>query len=215
MSDSKITNWLTAGSVFFAAAALAFAIYQHDQKETSEEISRWQRVLIYKIISHTTGATFSAIKVLYVTEAAQLQAFKLPKKEIQDDALRLNLLELQKDRVVVLGPNGIYRPLVDTSNFSMDVMLAMLKTEASRKDAFYIQRPKLQRLLESVSGQYTMEEFYQRVRDAKIEVSEEDFYNLISGLRTDRFILRDEAGRLWSTHDVTDDPAAPPDKGKR
>ena len=94
-------------------------------------------------------------------------------------------------------------------------MLTMLKTESSRKDAFYIQRPKLQRLLESVSGQYTMEEFYQRVRDAKIEVSEEDFYNLISGLRTDHFILRDEAGRLWSTHDVTDDPATPPDKGKR
>jgi hypothetical protein len=40
------------------------------------------------------------------------------------------------------------------------------------------------------------------VRDAKIEVSEEDFYNLISSLRVERFVNRDDRGKLWSTHDI-------------
>lgn len=214
MSDAKITNWLTAGSMFVAAVALAFAVYQHNQKETSEEISRWQRVLIHKIISETNGATFGAVKIRYVTEATQLQTLKLPGKDIQDDALRFNLMQLQKDRLIVLGQNGIYKPLVEVPNFSQDLMLAMLKTEASRKDAFYIQRPKILRLLESMSGQYTTEEFYQRVRDAKIEVSEEDFYNLVGSLRIDHFINTDVAGRLWSTHDVEDVPQSTPVKRK-
>lgn len=216
MPEAKIANWMTAVATLATAASLGLALYQHTQKEAKEEVAQWQRVLLYKIISEGNGVSFRDLKLRYVAEATQLQSFKLPAKEIQDDALRFNLLDLQKDRLVILGLNGTYRPLVEIPDLQRDMITSMVRTEASRKDAYYVQRPKILRLIEAESGRYTIEELYQRVRDAKMEVSEEDFYNLISSLRVERFVNRDDRGRLWSTYDI-ESPASsePARKGKK
>lgn len=216
MSESKVAPWLTAISMLAAAAGLGLALYQHNQKELEKEVAQWQRVLIYKIVSEGNGVSFRDLKLRYVTEATQLQSFKLPAKEIQDDALRFNLLDLQKDRLVILGINGTYRPVVDIPDLQRDLIISLVKTESSRKDAYYVQRPKILRLIDKESGRYTTEELYQRVRDEKIDVSEDDFYNLVSSLRFERFVNRDDRGRLWSTHDMeAPESREPPQKKKK
>jgi hypothetical protein len=205
MPDSRIAMWLTAVSATAAAVSFGLALYQHNDKERKEEVAKWQRVILYKIVSDGGGPTFRDLKLRYVAEAQQLQSFKLPGKEIQDDALRLNLLDLQRDRLISLSLDGAYRPVVDVPN-QQDLVMALVKTEASRKDVFYIQRPIILRMIEGHSGQYTTEELFQKVRDNKIKLNEEDFYNIISNLRVERFINRDSSGRLWSTYDI-DSPA--------
>jgi hypothetical protein len=136
MTESPIARWLTAISTFAAAAGLGLALYQHNQKEGEKEVSQWQRVVIYRIVSEADGVTFQQLKQRYVTEATQLQSFRLPAREIQDDRLHLNLLELQKDRLISLGMNGMYRALVDIPDLQRDLLASFVKAEIGRKDAF-------------------------------------------------------------------------------
>lgn len=196
----NLSSFVTALSTAIAAGTLGFALYQHNAKENSEKVSKWQQTLIYKIISERSATNFEAIKAHYITEAAQLTQFELPKEEIQDEALRYILLELQKDKLITVTSSKLYKPLVDGPNQQFAIMLDILKTDFDRKSAYYIQRPRILRLIESIEGP-TSTELYQKVKDDKIDISEDDFYNVIFSLRIERFVMKDINQRLWATHD--------------
>ncbi|MFK3820455.1 hypothetical protein ACI2KG_28325 [Pseudomonas sp. NPDC089407] len=196
----KILDCLAAISSIATALTLGLALYQHKDKQDSEEIARWQKNIIYKIISDRDLVDFNTIKSRYITEATQLQAFNLPKKDIQDENLRIQLLELQKDKLISLTSHKLYRVVSDGPNSQMAAMIDMLKVDTDRRNIFYIQRPVILRLIEANPG-LTATNLFQKAKDNKIDISEDDFYNVLFSLRIDRFVNKNVEEGLMSTYD--------------
>lgn len=200
---------MTAISTVVGVITLSFAFYEHHQKERAEEIAHWQRVLIYKIISEGSGASFRDLKIRYVTEAQQLQTFKLPTREIQDDALRYALLDLQRDKVIYLAIGGFYRAVVEAPTGGRDSIETAFRAQFTRQENLRVARPYVFRLINREGGRYTAEELLQRCHDDHITIEAEDFYNLIADLRAARLAATDTSGKLYGTHDIDDEPPQP------
>jgi hypothetical protein len=201
---------MTAITTLVGVITVSFAVYEHHSKERAEEIAHWQRVLVYKIIAGRNGLRFSELKVHYVTASTQLQAFTLPSKEIQDDAMRYILLDLQRDKLIYLGVGDVYRAYIELPNPGRDQMESVVKAEFERQQTARIARPAILRLLERESGRYTVDELFQRCRDEHITIENDDLFNLIAELRTQRIINRDPNGKLYTTFDIEPDSTETP-----
>ena len=91
----------TAGalSLVISTATFVFNVVDRVIKERRDELLKWQRAIVYSIIQD--GAiTFEDIKLRYLAAAQQISDIKVPKKEIQDSALKLVLLSLVEGKLV-------------------------------------------------------------------------------------------------------------------
>jgi len=155
MTESKIAPWMTAIATLVGVITLMFAFREHYTKERADEIARWQRVLVYKIIADSGGAKFRDLKQQYIAAAQQLQSFKLPSKEIQDDAMRYILLDLQRDKVIYLGVANTYKPYIEAVNTGMEFFETKAKEDYMRQETFRVARPAIMKWIEKDPGKYS------------------------------------------------------------
>jgi hypothetical protein len=102
-------NWIPAISAGVAAAAFVFAVWVRLKTEKEARIRDWQRVVIYSLIEEGLVTSFDDLKAKYLQKAQQLLSISVPKKEIQDDALRRILLDLQRDNLVYRRDDSKYQ----------------------------------------------------------------------------------------------------------
>jgi hypothetical protein len=206
MAESKYAPWMTAASTFVGVLAFIFALFQYRAQESSKQVEHWQRVVIHKLIAESNGIPFNDLKLRYITEAAQFQIVSLPAKDIQDDALRHVLLDLQREKLVYLDGRHSYHATIETPAQGDDVV-ATMKDRMKRENEITLARPAILRFVERESGLLSTEEIIQRCREQKVQISDEDVYNLIADLRSQRVVQKDEAGKLWATHEVEARPS--------
>jgi hypothetical protein len=201
MAESKSATWLTAIATLVGVVTLIWAFVEHSLKERAADVQHWQRVVVYKVIAERRGIQFNELKVRYVAEAAQVQTVSLPTKDIQDDALRYVLLDLQRDKLIQLGVDNSYHALVDSPPMVDEITITM-RNRMKRDNDVILARPAILRFVERESGALSTEEIIQLCREKKIEIVDEDAYNLIADLRAQHIIEKDETGKLWATHEV-------------
>ena len=221
--------WLVHASTVVGVAGLVATLWQYNKNESAREVARWQRVLLHKAIAaQPEGAVFKTIRDQYIQDASTLIAIEMPKKEVQDDALLLGLLDLQKDRLVTIDADGRYRIAVAARDFSKELFDELLRRNAEAHDEFLQRnaherfvrelRPLILHTLELESGQYTAQTLFEKLAGEGSQVGEPPvFYDLVMALRHDGLIKVGLKGVLYSTHDEVDPPgpSTSPTRGKR
>src|ERR1700742_3891450 len=105
----SIATWIPAISAASAASAFVYSVWVRLKTERDARLRDWQRVVIYTLIQDMSVTSFDDLKVKYLQRAQQLLTVSVPKKEIQDDALRRILLDLQRDNLIYRGDSSTYQ----------------------------------------------------------------------------------------------------------
>jgi hypothetical protein len=182
--------WISAVSVIVAASAFVFSIWTKRKADRDVELRNWQRVVIYSLIEETASISFEDLKSKYLQRAQQLLSHKVPKKEIQDDALRRILLDLQKDGVVIRLEDLNYKVQVKVP------MEAWALEELKRQQIQRKLKPRVLTIVERESGVHTPETLVRRLHELGVNVSFEDLDDLLFELRGYPTVKKEPDGKL-------------------
>src|SRR5262245_28782777 len=165
--------WIAAISAFIAASAFVFSVLTRRKTERDAELRNWQRVVIYSLIEQASPLSFDDLKSRYLQRAQQLLSDPIPKKEIQDDALRRILLDLQKDGLILRKDDLRYQV-----QLKIPVEASALE-ELQRMRREKTLKAKLLALIERDSGVYTAETLVRRLHEQEITMSFEEVDGLL------------------------------------
>jgi hypothetical protein len=190
-------NLATTITAFLTLAALFWTITESSSRETKEEVRNVQKPLIYSIIRDRGSSTFEEIRTVYLRKAAEA---KLPREAITDTELNRVILALMETHVIVRDPTGRYLPTI-TSTLQDQAVSNLLKEVKEREQAMVV-RSRIISIVEAESGKYTIETLYQKLKQEGITVSFEMVANLVSDLRSQRVVNKDEQKFLHDTYDA-------------
>jgi hypothetical protein len=177
-------------SALVATATFIVSVVLRRRTEREQEVARWQRVVVYSIVNELRNATFKDIKSRYLENAAQVSTFRLPKEEIQDDALRRILLELMRDDIVVQDSQGSYRisakPYME--EWAQEALEDMLLERRLK--------PKILRMVERQSGTYTADSLVRALHQEGLNVDFDKVDTILDDLRGYGGVRKDPEGRL-------------------
>jgi hypothetical protein len=106
MTLKDAADLATSLTLIVAAITFIYTIWERNSRERRLEIQDWQKVIVYGLIEE--GATiFDDIKLRYVV-AFQVSDLKVPKKDIQNESLRLVLISMVESRLVSISDDGRY-----------------------------------------------------------------------------------------------------------
>ena len=200
MKNIKDTVWDVASIV--GMLALLFSGYKYYESAKKNEINNWQRIVIFQIIEDTGGASFDNIKLSYLQFAQQLDSFELPKSEIQDGALRRLLLNLLREKTVVLDLDNKYKvmrirmPQSESEEYKMALSMIerkknLFKVSNKNRGLFYA----ISVLLTKSPGFYTISSLYQEIKQENFDIDYTEFFNSIKQLVNEGY-LSENAGKL-------------------
>jgi hypothetical protein len=150
-------------SLIVAAATLYFSYRSERTRKLREEVTNWQRVVVYRTIAK--GKTdFEEIKQAYLGEAQQLAGLELGKEQIQDNALMLVLMSLLESKLISLAAENRY--LLTVASEGENQWREIFGQEAIYRQKAIELRARLLAILETESGKYTIETMH---RSEKIE----------------------------------------------
>jgi hypothetical protein len=182
--------WAAAASAMIAAFAFVFSVLTGFKTQRDAELRSWQRVVIYSLIEQAAPISFEDLKSKYLQKAQQLLSGKVPKKEIQDDALKRILLDLQKDGVIIRRDDCSYQVQVKVP------MEAWAYEELKRLLRERTLKPKLLAIVERESGVHTSDSLVRWLHDQKIMVSFEEVDDLLHQLRGYASLKKGKNGKL-------------------
>lgn len=200
MKSIKDTVWDVASIV--GVLALLFSGYKYYESAKKVEIDNWQRIVVFSIIESTNGASFGNIKSSYLQFAQQLDSFELPKSEIQDGALQRLLLNLLREKTIVLDLDNKYKVMrirmPQSENEEYEMALSMIE----RKKVLYKSANKNRGLFYAIStlltkspGFYTTSSLYQEIEQENFDIDYTEFFNSIKQLINAGY-LSENAGKL-------------------
>lgn len=99
--SEKVSHWAAAISAVVACVAFVVSIIKYWDDVNKEKVEDWQKVAVYEYILDKGNSHFRDIKVGYITEAQQIDAFSIPTHEIQDESLRKILMDLQANNLII------------------------------------------------------------------------------------------------------------------
>jgi hypothetical protein len=126
--------------VVVAAVGVWITIEDLNKKEATKAIDEWQRSVVYDLIEKNPGIRFPNLSVRYVTEAQKLPN-QIPRKQIDDEHLRLALLGLiQGNAIVVVGDTHGYfvkkePDMVKSFALQADAMISLMKQSMALSNA--------------------------------------------------------------------------------
>jgi hypothetical protein len=119
-----------------------------------------------------------------------LLAIKLPRKEIQDDALRRVLLDLQKDGLIIRLDDFAYQVQVKVP------MEAWALEQFKRMQLEQTLKPKVLAIVERENDVHTPETLVRRLHEQGIEVKFDELDDLLYQLRGHSSVKKGVDGRL-------------------
>ena len=146
-----------------------------NEKEADKQSAEWQLSVVYDLIDQNPKISMKALSPLYVT-AAQARSKQIPNDKINDDHLRLAILNLMQANAIVQEANGAYssRREVDEDVFASGVIKGMeaslqkqdservttskyllLAAELVRQQNGKLSEPELQAKLNQIGGTNT------------------------------------------------------------
>jgi hypothetical protein len=145
---------------------------------------------LLSLIEDGSSISFAALKSTYLQKAQQLLSLRIPKDEIQDDALRRILLDLQKDGVVIRLKDLTYQVQfkVPLEAWAMEEMKQALPQRTLK--------PKILAIIERESGVHTPEGLVRRLHEQGAEVTFEEVDELLYELRGFSGLKLGPAGKL-------------------
>jgi hypothetical protein len=187
----------TALTLIVATVTFVLALSEHRKREQEKRVQNWQRVVVYKIINDGV-ADFDQIKIRYVTEAQQISTFKLPKEEIQDDALQLALMTLISDHLISKSADADSAYLVNAASQHENQIKSLAMGQIQRQMSQNRILSKLYETLEVNSGKYTIDQLYRMFEVEHMGYSFEDFDVLVRE-RMDRgvIVMNPQNQKLW------------------
>jgi hypothetical protein len=208
MTNTKSTrvqlfaNIATAVSAVIALFALIVTLWNHDSQSKQREITRWQNVVVAKILQEADGLTFREIKTRYVAEAQQLQTFDLPKSEIQDGVLYAILISLQSSQVAMLGNDRKYRARMSSPGPDMVSIWNEFQKRERERELFHQLRARVLSILEAESGNYTTDSLFRKLENEGMDVDYSLYSSTLNFMRTENVVIKDENDLLYATIDV-------------
>jgi hypothetical protein len=161
----SIEVWIAAIAATVATMAFLLSLWIRLTTERELQLRKWQRVVVYSIIQDLRRVSFEELKQRYLQSAQQFLTRSVPKAEIQDDALKLALLELQKENAIVRNSDLKYY-LATKDELPADVMRSL--TSFVEKDRM---KMAITRLVEKDSGVYTPDSLTRRLTELGYDVS--------------------------------------------
>jgi hypothetical protein len=186
----RLELWIAAVSALVAASAFVFSVLTKRKADRNRELRNWQRVVIYSLIEDASHISFADLKSTYLQKAQQLLTLRVPRDEIQDDALRRILLDLQKDGVVIRQKDLTYQVQVKVP------VEAWALDEFKQMSRQRILKPKILALVERESGLHTPEALVRRLHEQGAEVTFEEVDDLLYELRGFSTLKMGPTGKL-------------------
>ncbi|TMX70269.1 hypothetical protein [Vibrio rotiferianus] len=181
-------------SALISVAAIAFAWFQYNSAEEAKQTENWQKVVVYNYILKHPESNFDDIKANYVANAGQLQTFKLDGNDIQDDALRKVILDLQASNLIQLIPDKRYQPVVVKDSAISTLMFEWLKDEYKNRSS-YVNYSLIHRtvmdVLKGNCGKYTQDQLWRKVKVAT-DVGDDTFHEILQQMRPYVVLLLDD-----------------------
>lgn len=209
MQLKDFADLATALSLVVGALTFVFAFVDKAGRDRRTELLSWQRVIVYKIIEEG-GAEFEDIKIRYVIAAQQFADFKIPKKEIQDGALKLVLLSLMEARLISRTDEGTFVVNVVSlhENMFKDLAVAQMHKQLGMGKIM----SALYELLDRESGAYTIDQLYRRVNAQELGQPFEDFNVLVRDLINRGILVIGPEQKIWLRAKVPQRSASNPAK---
>ncbi len=190
----------TAGalSLVISTATFVFNVVDRVIKERRDELLKWQRAIVYSIIQD--GAiTFEDIKLRYLAAAQQISDIKVPKKEIQDSALKLVLLSLVEGKLVSVTPDWEY--LVNVTERPDPAKKQMEGIAYQMFIAQQVEKKVISRIYEMVEGQpgvYTIDSLHRQLKERQFDIEFEALNLAVRNLVWRRELFLNKDGRLFA-----------------
>lgn len=196
MTKEEMAQTITAVSAAFGLLAFAFAVWLHFYGENKKAIYAWQRVIVGSIVekSYFEGGmliNFDGIRGKYLDEVQQA-VFKVPKKEIGNDALKSMLQDLRMQNLIVVDFEGYYRP--NTIHPYVDAYTDELRG-----------RQRYSQLVEQISAILSEKDCQLTIDQLRVEIMEDDkeltrkgFYATLNDLLARNNVYLNEGGKLCS-----------------
>jgi len=191
--------WIAGAlSLVVATATFVFNVVDRTIKEHQDELLKWQRTIVYSIIQDG-AATFDDIKLRYLAAAQQIRDVKVPKKDIQDSALKRILLSLLEGSLISLTADGEYlvnaveRP--DPAKKQMEA-LAYKMFMAQQVEKKVISR--VYDIVESQPGVYRIDSLYRQLQERNIEIDFDTLNLAVRNLVSRRELVLNKDGKLFA-----------------
>lgn len=181
-------------SVVIAAITFVFSLLERNAREKRKEIADWQRLAVYESI-RAGSTTFETIKLNYVVAAQQYPGIDIPKKDIQDGALRLALLSLIEAKLISLSVDGRYLLNV-VSTDEEEYKKVLIKNLTYRENMAQMGNRVIDALRRE-SGRHTVEELFVLLKAEELGLNFVDVNALIQQMIPTRVFAIDQNQKLW------------------
>lgn len=206
MALKDVADLATSLTLIVAALTFVYTIWERNSRERRRELEDWQRVLIYDLIE--TGAIeFDEIRTRYVVAAQQFSGFRIPRKAIQDGALKRLLLSMVEARLISITDADTYA--VNRVSQSEDQFKRAAIVEMQKRQGLNTILSTVFQTLDSDSGKFTIDQLYRSARAQEMGLSFEDFDILVREQITRGAIVSFSDGKLWARGRI---PQRPPNQ---
>jgi len=206
MTLKDAADLATSLTLIVAALTFVYTILERNLRERRRELEDWQRVVIYDLIE--TGAIqFDEIRTRYVVAAQQFSGFRIPRKDIQDGALKRLLLSMVEARLVSITDDDTY--VVNRVSQSDDQFKRAAIMEMQKRQGLNMLLSNVFQTLDRDSGKFTIDQLYRSARAQEAGFSFEDFDILLREQITRGAIVSFPDGTLWARGRV---PPRPPNQ---
>jgi hypothetical protein len=194
----------TSLTLIVAALTFVYTLLERNSRERRKELQDWQKVVVYQIVDEGTG-DFDQIRVHYVIAAQQFPDFKIPKKDIQDGALRLLLLSLMESRLISITEDGQY--IVNRVSLAENIMRSAAISQMQKKLAENKLLSQLFLTLDHDSGKYGVDQLYRVLKASEDGFAFEDFDALVRDFINRGAIVLSKEGKLFARNRAPTPPA--------
>ncbi len=181
---SLIVAIIACGATWWGTKATIDKIYRDFDDETKKS---WKAVKVYDILvrntnSHEkwTGLTLDEIRNSYNSEVASAKGVKIEKEDLEEDALKKILFEMERDMFIL-------RTLED--KFMIQRFLPRTRDCVARPGSEVIER-EVFAVLKSEAGKYTVDKLADKIKREK-NISSEDVYAVLNCMIARREIVID------------------------
>jgi hypothetical protein len=191
-----------AASAVVAAIAFVWSLYLWRKGERAKQILSWQHVVVFEIIKDRKTCTFNEIRSDYLHSHQQLKDVNVPKKEIQNLALKLVIIGLLEKKLVTIrkGESGqedtysiSYHSVDEISNELRQLVIADL----TKRNTLQKIASKIIDVLRTSSKQYSMEELFAFLTsEGTFNIDYTDYNNLIMGMRARKILIVGDGDKL-------------------
>jgi hypothetical protein len=159
MSLKDIADLAVALTFVVAAVTFILTVLDKHQRLRKVELQNWQRLVVHEVCKKPVN--FEQIKRAYLDAVVQFQEFKIPKKEIQDGALKLALFSLRASGLISLDTQDQY--FQKRQSASAEILTESALMQARIQTVYPVLWSRLYDLLER-GGEYTVEKAFLKLK---------------------------------------------------